>query len=234
MMTTLDVSDLTVRFGGLVAVNRVSIAVGEKELVGLIGPNGAGKTTFIDAVTGFQPCEGAVTMLGAALDGLRPDQRATKGLRRTFQSLDLFEDLTVGENLAVSTTKGAEASADVAWALDVTELAGVVNERPSTLPFGARRFVALARALAGRPRVLLVDEVAAGLDNEARKKVARCLRAVVDEGTSVVLVDHDMGLVMAVSDRVVVLDRGAVLASGPPREISRDETVIAAYLGRDR
>ncbi len=176
-----------------------------------------------------------MTVLGAALDGLRPDrQRATNGLRRTFQTLDLFEDLTVGENLAVSATSGVDASADVARALHMTGLAGVVNERPSTLPFGARRFVALARALAGRPRVLLVDEVAAGLDGEARGKIARCLRAVVDEGTSVVLVDHDMGLVMGVSDRVVVLHRGAVLASGPPREISRDQKVLAAYLGRSR
>jgi branched-chain amino acid transport system ATP-binding protein len=233
-VTTLDVSDLTVRFGGLVAVDGVSFALGAGELVGLIGPNGAGKTTLIDAVTGFQRYEGNVTLLGAALEGQRPDQRALRGLRRTFQSLDLFEDLTVGENIAVATVRGAGANEDLIRALELTGLADVENKRPSTLPFGARRFVALARTLAGRPRVLLVDEVAAGLDDEARQKMARCLRSIADEGTSIVLVDHDMGLVMAVSDRVVVLHRGAVLASGPPGEITRDPTVLAAYLGRHR
>jgi ABC-type branched-subunit amino acid transport system ATPase component len=231
-MTTLDVVDLTVRFGGLVAVDRVSMALGAGELVGLIGPNGAGKTTFIDAVTGFQPYEGNVALLGAALDGLPPDQRATRGLRRTFQSLDLFDDLTVGENLAVSTVSGPEANDDVARAVEWAGLAGVVNERPSTLPFAQRRFVALARALAGRPRVLLVDEVAAGLDQGARAAMARCLRRVAAEGTSVVLIDHDMGLVMTVCDRITVLQYGAVIASGAPSEISRDKTVLAAYLGR--
>lgn len=230
-MTLLDVADLTVRFGGLVAVDRVTMTLDEGEILGLIGPNGAGKTTLIDAMSGFERSEGAVRLLGTDLRSLRPDQRCGLGLGRTFQSLELFDDLTVGENVTVSGRANRVTDANAAWALALTGVTGLSEHVASAVSFAERRFVALARALATRPRVLLVDEVAAGLDADARQRVARCLREVADGGAGVILVDHALDLVLEVSHRIVVLDHGAVLASGAPSEIRHDASVIAAYLG---
>ncbi len=230
-MTTpvLEVSELTVRFGGIVAVQQVSLTVNEGELVGLIGPNGAGKTTLIDAVTGFAPYEGSVLVAGDCIDGLRPDQRVARGLGRTFQSLELFEDLTVRENLSVGHRSSMRS---LATALAQAGLGQVADRLPSTLSPGMRGVVALARASAAEQRVLLLDEVAAGMDRLERSSLAEHLREIVSSGSSVLLVDHDLGLVADLSQRVIVLDAGRVIASGSPEEIRRNEQVLGAYLGR--
>ena len=230
MTSPLEVSRLTVRFEGLVALQGVSLALDEGELVGLIGPNGAGKTTLIDAVMGFVRYEGSVSVAGERVDALRPDQRAARGwLGRTFQSLELFEDLTVRENLSVG--PGTSTSA-IDAVLAATRLGPMADRLPATLPPSTRRLVALARALAAEPRVLLLDEIAAGLDSDERSALAGHLRDIVEAGSSVLLVDHDLGLVAEICHRVIVLGAGRVIASGTPAAVRRDERVLAAYLGR--
>ena len=221
-------SGLTVRFGGLEALHDVALDLGEGEVVGLIGPNGAGKTTLIDAVTGFVGYLGHVVVAGDSLDGLRPDQRAARGLSRTFQSLELFEDLTIYENVAVGPATSPQS---VTAALASTGLVREADQLPGSLAPARRRFVAMARAVAADPRVLLVDEVTAGLDAGERDVLAERLRAIAAAGCGVLLVDHDLGLVADVCHRVIVLDAGRVIASGSPVQVRRDERVLAAYLG---
>ena len=228
MTPALQVSALDVRFGGLVALEDVSLVVGVGELVGLIGPNGAGKTTLIDAATGFVRYQGSVCVSGDSIDGLRPDQRVSRGLARTFQSLELFEDLTVRENVSVGPHNATAAVDD---ALGKMGLAAVADQLPVTLPPSTRRCVALARALATLPRVLLLDEVAAGLDHDERAALAAGLRGIALDGCGVLLVDHDLVLVAELCHRVVVLDAGKVIASGPPEQVRHDERVLHAYLG---
>lgn len=229
MTQALELSDVTVRFGGLVALQGVSLALQEGELVGLIGPNGAGKTTLIDAVMGFVRYEGSVSVASERVDALRPDQRAARGLGRTFQSLELFEDLTVRENLSVGPDTSISA---VNATLEVTGLGPMEDRLPTALSPSTRRLVALGRALAAEPRVLLLDEIAAGLDSDERSALAGHLRDIVEAGSSVLLVDHDLGLVAEICHREIVLDAGRVIASGTPGDIRRDEQVLAAYLGR--
>ena len=238
---------LTVTFGGLHAVDGVDLEVDDGAFVGLIGPNGAGKTTLIDAVTGFVvPSAGSVHFAGDAVTDLPPAERARRGLVRTFQSLELFEDLSVLDNLRVAATpakwwdpladavrprRGNEPSEQVAWALEVVGLGDAGAARPSDLSHGQRKLVAVARALAGRPRLVLLDEPAAGLDTEETAALGQHLRTLPDHGVSVLLVDHDMGLVLGICDRVVVLDVGAVIADATPDEIRGDAQVVEAYLG---
>jgi branched-chain amino acid transport system ATP-binding protein len=246
-MSLLRARGLTITFGGVHAVRDVDLDVEAGGFVGLIGPNGAGKTTLIDAVTGFvSPSAGTVELDGEDITALAPAARAQRGLVRTFQSLELFEDLTVADNLrvcaetprwwdplvdAVRPRRGDEVSEQVNWALGVVGLGDVRSQLPSELSHGRRKLVAVARALALRPTLVLLDEPAAGLDTTETARLGAHLRSLTDHGIAVLLVDHDMGLVLSTCDRVVVLDVGAVIAAGPPEQIRADARVIEAYLG---
>jgi branched-chain amino acid transport system ATP-binding protein len=227
----LEVRGLTVRFGPVAAVTDVDLDLRAGAVSGLIGPNGAGKTTVIDALTGLvAAASGRISLDGTAVERLSVHARARLGLARTFQSLELFEDLTVGENLLVA---AEAAGGGAAWAGDMVGLGPVVDLLPSQLSNAQRRLVALTRAVAGRPSVLLLDEPAAGLDPAGRQALGRRLRRLADDGAAVLLVDHDLGLVLDVCDEVTVLDRGRVLATGPPAALRADPRVRAAYLGRE-
>jgi ABC-type branched-subunit amino acid transport system ATPase component len=241
------VDNLTVRFGAVVAVNDVSFTVNPGEVVGLIGPNGAGKTTVIDAVTGFvQPSSGAMSIDGQSMVGWSATKRASQGLRRSFQSLELFEDVSVEDNIRA----GADASRKRSWFTDLLwpgrhpltstavaairefELEPMLAKLPGELPYGRRRLVGIARAVACGPSIVMLDEPAAGLDDaESRELAGLITRLAKDRGMGVLLVEHDVGLVMSTCDRIVVLEYGSMIASGTPSEIRNDPRVLAAYLG---
>jgi branched-chain amino acid transport system ATP-binding protein len=242
----LNVDALRVTYGGVTAVDDVDLTVPAGSVVGLIGPNGAGKTSTIDALTGYQaPSGGQISFDGRDITRLRPHLRARGGLVRTWQSVELFDDLTVEENLLVASQRmgvlralrdllapiAQHSRADVDWALDLCGLTDVKDRLPTELPHGRRKLVGVARALAQRPRLVLMDEPAAGLDTDESLELGRHLGALPEEGVSVLLVDHDMGLVLSVCDHVVVLDFGRVIARGTPEQIRHDDAVIAAYLG---
>ena len=249
-MSLLEATGLTVRYGGVRALDGLSIAVEEGTLVGLIGPNGAGKTTCIDALTGFTPHDGQVSFDGRELGGMAPHDRARLGLVRTFQGSELFDDLDVLGNLLVAATRPrwwhplldlvrpsrggdptGRAAADAA--IDRLDLGHLVDRPTDELSEGERKLVGLARALARRPRLLLLDEPAAGLDTSESEQLGRRLRSLVADGLTIVLVDHDMSLVLEVSDVVHVLDHGVLLASGSPAAVRDDPQVVRAYLGVD-
>ncbi len=222
----------------------VSLEVRAGQIVGLIGPNGAGKTTFIDAVSGFTPFAGSLHLAGQDIGALSPHARARAGLSRTWQSIELFSDLTVAENLRVTTDRLTARSVmwdviapsrgrvvDVTWPLHLLGLADQAGTDPTTLPYGKQKLVGVSRALANNPRVLLLDEPAAGLDTDESQALGCRLSAIAERGIAVLLVDHDMGLVLDVCDFVYVLDFGRVIAQGRPSEIRANPLVIEAYLG---
>ncbi|MEX2441233.1 MAG: ABC transporter ATP-binding protein, partial [Pontimonas sp.] len=242
----LRVEGLSVRFGGVVAVNDLSITVSPGEVVGLIGPNGAGKTTVVDAVSGMVRAEGRVFLEGERIDGLAARRRACAGLTRSFQSLELFDTLTVRDNLAVA----AEAQRRSTLVRDllrpgrsylseaalsaITELGleSDLDHRPDDLPFGRRRLVGLARALAAGPSVVLLDEPVAGLDANERQEFGALIGQLAHElNLAVLLIEHDVGFVLTVCDRVVALDKGKQIASGTPAEVRENPMVISSYLG---
>jgi branched-chain amino acid transport system ATP-binding protein len=214
-----------VSFGGVRALVDVDLEVAEGKLVGLIGPNGAGKTTFIDAISGFVRARGRVELDGTDLSRLAPHERARRGLARTWQATELFDDLTVGENVAVAARRQSHA------ALERIGLESAADRLPAQLSQAERKLVGFARAMAAQPRVLCLDEPAAGLDAAESERLGRWLRQVVDEGTAMLLVDHDMGLVLSVCDWIVVLEFGKVIATGTPDDVRRDRRVVEAYLG---
>jgi branched-chain amino acid transport system ATP-binding protein len=244
-MPLLEVENLSVTYGGLAAVSAVSMNVERGTLVGLIGPNGAGKTTTIDAITGFASARGRLTFNGSRVENLPAHHRSRLGLARTFQSIELFADLSVRENLLVACERAAWWSvfADVVrpggrrprtgvdGVLELLGLMAVAERLPSELSLGQRKLVGLARTLAGNAKLALLDEPAAGLDTAESQEIGRMLRTVVAGGLSLLLVDHDMGLVLSVCDYIYVLDFGRIIAEGRPEEVRRNPAVISAYLG---
>jgi branched-chain amino acid transport system ATP-binding protein len=238
-MAQLDVDDIIVRFGGNVAVDEVSLSAEPGRVTGLIGPNGAGKTTLFNVVTGLlAPDAGRVRLEGTDITKLPPYKRARLGIARTFQRLELFSVLTVRENIAVAAeTRGgwARERGNTGTIVDgVIERIGLqecADLRVDSLPTGQARLVELGRALACKPKVLLLDEPASGQTEQETERFASLLRELGGEGITIVLVEHDVQLVMAVCDTICVLDFGRILATGTPEEIRTNELVLAAYLG---
>ena len=251
MTARRTVENATKRFGGLVAVDGVSFEVPTTGVTAVIGPNGAGKTTLFNLISGaLEPTSGRVLFEGEDVTRLAPEKRAARGLVRTFQLVKLFADLTAVENVAVGAhlksrggllaallgtpaTRAMERRVDekARALLDRVGLGAVADRRADTLSYGRRRLLEVARALAAEPRLLLLDEPAAGLDAEESARLSSLIRAVAAEGTSVLLIEHDMQLVMNTADQVVVVDFGRKIAQGTPAEVKADPAVIAAYLG---
>jgi ABC-type branched-subunit amino acid transport system ATPase component/ABC-type branched-subunit amino acid transport system permease subunit len=237
----MSVSGLSVNYGGVAAVDDVDLSLPAGSIVGLIGPNGAGKTSLLDAVTGFAHSRGVVEFDGKRIDGSRPHVLARNGLVRTFQGVELWHDLSVRENVEVgalarrSTGRAPESpvNMNVSEALAIMGLRHDQNRLVSDLSQGDRQRVSIARALAARPKVLLLDEPAAGLDSVESLELGSRLRAVVGRGITLLLVDHDMDLVLGVCDLIYVLDLGRLIAEGSPDEIRECPQVIRAYLGVD-
>ena len=248
----LTVQDLTVRFGGIVALEHVSLDVHRGEVLGVIGPNGAGKTTLFNAICGFvTPESGTLRWNGLPLDRIRPDRLAPLGIARTLQGVGLFPRLTVLENVMAGAERfrrvgplsallglprsDRDERAQRTRALDALarlHCEQVADRLPATLPFAVQKRVALARALVAEPELLLLDEPAGGLDAGELSDLAELIRAL-GASIAVMLVEHHMDLVMSVCDRVVVLDFGRVIAAGEPAAVRADKDVLEAYLGRD-
>lgn len=244
MTSGLIAEHVTVRYASVVAVADVSVAVRPGQAVGLIGPNGAGKTSFIDAVTGLAAmASGRVLLDGNDISGWPPHRRANAGMRRTFQALRLFDDLTVSENLVVTAEQDTRlgllrdlvrprrTAVVVERTLELTGLAGMADVLPRDLPAGTRRLVGVARAVVAQPSVLLLDEPAAGLDTHETAELGSVLQRLAGEGVGLLLVEHDTDLVFRICSDVLVLDFGKTIASGAAADVRRSEAVVSAYLG---
>ncbi len=251
-MPLLEVSNLTQRFGGLQALTDFGIRLEEREFVGLIGPNGAGKTTVFNLVSGFYaPTEGEITFNGVSTRGLEPHSVTALGLARTFQNIRLWNNMSVLDNIRLAqhhrlgysvwdallrTKRHADREAEVdrlSWEMiEIMELKPHAHEFPKNLPYGLQRRVELARALAIRPKLLLLDEPAAGLNSADVDGLIRLIDWVYSEfGISIWMIEHQMQVVMALCERILVLNFGRIIAEGTPEEIQADPTVIGAYLG---
>jgi branched-chain amino acid transport system ATP-binding protein len=245
----LHATGVTVRFGGVVAVDNVDFAVPPAGVVGLVGPNGAGKTTLFEVISGFRrPSTGSVLLAGADVTGASPQRRARLGLARTFQRMELFGELTVAEHVLLAhrarhrrlpllgLLKGSAPSAPeraaVTEILDVLGLCDLADEPAAALPLGAGRLVEVARALATGPQVILLDEPSSGLDDIETERLVDTLMAMhADRDIALILVEHNLGLVLRICDSVHVLDFGRTVMHGPPAEVRADPRVQAAYIG---
>lgn len=235
-MKLLEVAELTKKFGGLVACESVSLRVEEREIVGLIGPNGAGKTTFFNCVAGFlQLTSGTISFNGERVDGLDAPTRAKKGIVKTFQLVQTLKEMTVLENVMVGafcrTPSVATANKEGEAVLEFVGLADKRDMLGAALTIADRKRLEVARALATKPKLLLLDEAVAGLTPTEAQAALEMIRKIRDSGITIIMVEHVMEAVMAVSDRVVVLASGKKIAEGFPQEVSRNEDVIRAYLG---
>lgn len=238
MNSILEVKDVSKEFGGLVAVNGVSLHLGEGEILGIIGPNGAGKTTLFNLVSGALPVDrGEVVFDGEPISGLASHQIARRGLVRTFQVVKPFGGLTVLENVLVGAfLRRPEPDAAESHARDILRRLGLLEsaDRPAKgLTLVARKRLELARALATEPRVLLLDEVLAGLTPTESAQMVSVVRSIRDGGVSLVIIEHVMAAIMALSDRIAVIHHGELLAADTPERIARDRQVIEAYLGEE-
>jgi branched-chain amino acid transport system ATP-binding protein len=237
-MVLLKVESVSVNFGGLRALSDASLTVGAGEMVGLIGPNGAGKSTLISVVSGLcAPMSGRVVFDGRDLLKAAAHQRVRYGMTRTFQRLELWDSMSVYDNvrtaaeLAGRSRSGFDARKSCDDVIALLGLEGVAGSSTSALPTGTARLVEVARALASQPKMMLLDEPSAGLDNAEAERLGQVLASVVEQGTSILLVEHHIDMVFQHCATVFVLDSGQVIASGPPRDVQRDEQVRKAYLG---
>ena len=236
---------MSVTFGGLKAVNEVDLKVEEGQVVGLIGPNGAGKTTFIDGITGFVRTHGRINFAGIEVHDLPAHRRKRLGLARTWQSLELFDDLSIRDNLRVAAEQQSVGGflldlvrpgryrdhTNIDFALDVLGIAHLADRMPNEISQGQRKLVSAARALAARPQLVCMDEPAAGLDTNESKEFARDLLRIRDAGMTILMVEHDMGLVLSVCDYIYCIEFGLKIAEGTPQEIIQNPRVVEAYLG---
>lgn len=253
-MALLEVKHLTKNFGGLTAVGDVTMELNEGELVGLIGPNGAGKTTLFNLLTGvYEPSEGTVTLDGTVLNGKTPYTIASLGLSRTFQNIRLFKNMTVLENVLVGMgntrkpdilasllrlpkfyTNEEELKAKALDLLAIFELDKDAETLAKNLPYGQQRRLEIVRALATNPKILFLDEPAAGMNPQETAELTGLIRKIKEEfGITIILIEHDMSLVMEVTERIYVLEYGRLIAHGTPEEIKNNKRVIEAYLGGD-